>query len=731
MKIVALNRRDFLRSSALVTGGLLLGFESPVAAKVQSTSAQLGPFLQMTNQGKIRLGVPVVEMGQGIYTSLAMSVVEELEMTLDQVEDIQTIFHPAFKNPIVSYMTSNKLQIQMTGGSTSLMGWGKYYQNIGATAREMIVSAAANEWDVSPSNLTVDGEYVINTITDKKLSYGELVEKASKLAIPDNPKIKESNDFKIIGKPIKRWDTPSKINGTAVFGADIQLPEMLYGTIKNTPILGSKIIGIDESKAKSIPGYITSIPLEDMVIVVANSTWSAMQSASKIIINTEGGNVDLNNESIKVRLHEDSRQEGVQAGNKVGNVEEGFSTSSTIVEREYELSIQAQAAMEPLTATANVTEDHCEFWGPIQIQDLPVMVASQVTGLTPDKIRVNTTFLGGGFGRKTEADFVVPPIVASKVLGRPVQITWSREADMRGGFYRPPSLIKLKAGLDPNGVAHTFEAKVISPSPSLHVAKDLGFFFPIWIDENGYDWAALEGMPQQPVNDIENEYALKNIDVRYVPSNIDIKWGFWRSIGASGNKFAIESFMDEIAQISETDPIELRAKLLKHNKRALNVLEKVKLQSNWGKPQKGRFQGFAYADSLNCIQAQVAEISINQRGQIDIHKITCVLDCGPTHNPHLVHQQVEGSIIFGLNAVLLGEINVQKGQIVESNYDDYKMVRLKDTPPIDVHLVASSAKQGRIGEIGTPVIGPAIANAVFAATGKRVRRLPIRKEDLA
>jgi len=731
MKIVALNRRDFLRSSALVTGGLLLGFESPVAAKVQSTSSQLGPFLQMTNQGKIRLGVPVVEMGQGIYTSLAMSVVEELEMTLDQVEDIQTIFHPAFKNPIVSYMTSNKLQIQMTGGSTSLMGWGKYYQNIGATAREMIVSAAANEWDVSPSDLIVDGESVINTITDKKLSYGKLVEKAAKLKIPENPKIKESIEFKTIGKPIKRWDTPSKINGTAVFGADIQLPEMLYGTIKNTPILGSKIIGIDESKAESIPGYITSIPLEDMVIVVANSTWSAMQSASKIIINTEGGNVDLNNESIKVRLHEDSRQEGVQAGNKVGNVEEGFSTSSTIVEREYELSIQAQAAMEPLTATANVTEDHCEFWGPIQIQDLPVMVASQVTGLTPDKIRVNTTFLGGGFGRKTEADFVVPPIVASKVLGRPVQITWSREADMRGGFYRPPSLIKLKAGLDPNGVPHTFEAKVISPSPSLHVAKDLGFFFPIWIDENGYDWAALEGMPQQPVNDIENEYALKNIDVRYVPSNIDIKWGFWRSIGASGNKFAIESFMDEIAQISETDPIELRANLLKHNNHALKVLEETKIRSNWGNPQRGNFQGFAYADSLNCIQAQVAEISINQRGQIDIHKITCVLDCGPIHNPHLVNQQVEGSIIFGLNAVLLGEINVQKGQIVESNYDDYKMVRLKDTPPIDVHLVASSAKQGRIGEIGTPVIGPAIANAVFAATGKRVRRLPIRKEDLA
>ena len=730
MKIIALNRRDFLRSSALVTGGLLLGFETPAAAKVQSTSTQLGPFLQMTNQGKIRLGVPVVEMGQGMYTSLAMSVVEELEMTLEQVEDIKTIFHPVFKNPVVSYMTGNKLQLQMTGGSTSLVGWGKHYQIIGATAREMIVSAAANEWNVSPHDLKVDGKYVINPVTNKKLSYGELAEKAGRLTIPDNPKIKQPGNFKIIGKSIKRWDTSSKIDGTAIFGADINLPELLYGTIKNTPILGSKIIGIDETKAKLIDGYITSIPLEELVIVVANSTWSAMQSASKIIIKTEDGNPDLNNESIKIRLQEDSKLEGIQAGNTVGNVEEGFASSSRILEHEYELSIQAQAAMEPLTATANVTENHCEFWGPIQVQDLPVMVATQVTGLIPDKIKVNTTFLGGGFGRKSEADYVVPPIVASKVLGKPVQITWSREEDIRSGFYRPPSLVRLKVGLDANGLPSTFDAKVVSPSSSLHLAEALGSYFPPWIDERGYDLFMLDGMPQQPLDDIDNQYAIPNINVRYVPSHIPIKWGFWRSTGASGNKFAIECFMDEIAKISEIDPIKLREKLLNQNPRAVRVLEEIKLKSNWGKSKTGNFQGFAYADSLNCIQAQVAEISISKKGKIYVHQITCVLDCGPTHNPHLVRQQVEGSIIYGLNAVLFGEINVQNGQIVESNFDDYKMMRLKDTPPVNVHLVASNAKQGRIGEIGTPVIGPAVANAVFAATGKRVRRLPIHKEDL-
>jgi len=731
MKIIALNRRDFLRNSALVTGGFLLGFDTPAATKVKSTSTQLGPFLQMTNQGKIRLGVPVVEMGQGIYTSLAMSVVEELEMTLDQVEHIETVFHTAFTNPVISYFTNDKLRIQITGGSTSLISWGSYYQVIGATAREMIIGAAAYKWNEKPNFLKIDGSKVMNQVTGKTMSYGELAEQAGQISTPQKPKIKKVSEFKVIGKPINRWETLSKINGTASFGGDIDLPGMLYGTIKHSPIIGGKIVSVDDSKAKSVNGYIASIPLEEMIIVVATSTWSAMQGASKVIINTEGGNVDLNNESIKIQLHEDSKLEGVQAGNKVGNVVEGFASSPEVIEREYELSIQAQAAMEPLTATASVTDSNCEFWGPVQIVDFPIMVATKVTGLPPEKIKINTTYLGGGFGRKAEADFIVPPIIASKILGKPVQVTWSREADIRGGFYRPPSLIQLKAGLNLEGLPNTFDAKVISPSSSLHIAKDLGFFFPPWIDENGYDWAIMEGMPQQPIDDIENQYAIPNINLRYVPSNIPIKWGFWRSIGASGNKFAIECFMDEIAHISTLDPIQLREELLKQNLRALNVLKEIKSKSNWGKSKTGNFQGFAYADSLNCIQAQVAEISINKRGQIDIHKITCVLDCGPIHNPHLVNQQVEGSIIFGLNAVMLGEINVQNGQIVESNFDDYKMMRLKDTPPINVHLVASNAKQGRIGEIGTPVIGPAVANAVFAATGKRVRRLPIRKEDLA
>jgi isoquinoline 1-oxidoreductase beta subunit len=731
MKIVALNRRNFLKSSAFVVGGLLLGFEAPVNAQLKNSAVQLGPFLQITTEGRIRLGVPVVEMGQGIYTSLAMSVVEELEMTLDQVEDIQTIFHPTFKNPAISYLTSDKLRLQMTGGSTSLTSWGKHYQIIGATAREMLITVASNEWDVLPNDLKVDGKNVLNLSTGEAFSYSQLVGKAGQIIIPEKPKIKDPQEFKVIGKPIKRWDTLSKINGAAVFGADINLPEMLYGTIKHTPILGSKIIGVDDKKAKSVDGYIASIPLEEMVVVVAASTWSAMQSAAEIFIHTEGGFPALNNESIKSQLAEDAKLEGVQAGNKVGNVEDSFASSSTVVEHEYELSIQAQAAMEPLTATASVTNDQCEFWGPIQVQDLPMMVAKQVTGLPPDKIKVNTTFLGGGFGRKAEADFIVPPIVASKILGKPVQITWSREEDIRGGFYRPPSLVKLKAGLDSKGLLNSFEAKVISPSPSLHFAQDLGFFFPPWIDKNGYDWAAVEGMPQQPLDDIENQYAIPNINVKYVPSNIPIKWGFWRSIGASGNKFAVESFMDEIAQFGNIDPIELRAHLLKHNPRALRVLEETKIQSNWGNPKDGNFQGFAYSDSLNCVQTQVAEISISNRGTVRVHQITCILDCGPIHNPHIVRQQVEGSIIFGLTAALMDQINVNHGQIVESNYDDYKMIKLKQTPPINVQLVSSKAKQGRIGEIGTPLIGPAVTNAVFAATGKRIRHLPIRKEDLA
>ncbi len=732
MKIIALNRRDFLRSSALVTGGLLLGFESPVAAKVQSTSSQLGPFLQMTNQGKIRLGVPVVEMGQGIYTSLAMSVVEELGMSINDIEHIETVHNPSFKNPLLSFLTNGVFQIQMTGGSTSLVGWGAHYQKIGATAREMIVMAASKRWRVPLHSLITENKQVIYPKNGAKLNFAELVQEATQLNLPDEPQIKSKKNYMVIGEPLKRWETNLKINGTATYGADIQLPGMLYGTIRKTPIIGSQIKTIHDDKAKNYPGFIAAIPLADHVVVVADSTWAAMKSASLIEIETDGGFPELDDSSIIEKLIDDSNNQGVIAGNLVGDTTKGFQDSKKILEYDYYLPTQAHACLETLTSTATVSEDQCEFWGPIQTQDLPGFVAMQALGLSPEKTIVHTTFLGGGFGRKIEGDFILAPIVASKVLGRPVQITWSREEDMRGDFFRPPTLIKMKVGIDADNYPNAFQAKVISPSSTLHLVQSLGFYFPPWIDESGYDFTMLDGMPQQPVAaDLENQYAIPNISINYVPSEIPGNWGFWRSIGAGCNTFAIESMVDEVAIASGQDPIELRLRLLGHNSRAREVLTSVRTIAEWDHTDKEHFQGFAYSDYNNCLQAQIVDLSVDSKSNINLHKVTCVIDCGFAHNPHLVKQQIEGAILFGLNATLMGEINFSQGQVVQSNFDDYPMIKLKNTPKIEVHIINGGGKTGRIGETGTPLIGPAVANAVFAATGKRVRRLPIRKEDLA
>ncbi len=734
MKIVKLNRRNFLKSTALVTGGLLLGFELPIQAKTQHNVAQLGPFLQMTIEGKIRLGLPVVEMGQGVYTSLAMCVLEELELGMNSVENIQTIHHPSFKNPVFSNMTRGVFSVQVTGGSVSMKGWTNEFQRIGAVAREILLLTASNYWDLSSPKLSIFDGFVHHPVNGNRIGFGELASMASNITISQNPITKSPNNYRIIGKPIKRWDTVEKINGAAVYGGDVEFPDLLYGTVVHSPVIGSTIKEVDESRAKNISGYMASIPIGDKVIVVANSTWTAFESSELLTIKTEGGYPLLNDEIISKQLHSDADKEGVEAGSVLGNVEEAFSEATQTIDYEYTVPMQAHACMEPLTATASVIGDSCEFWGPIQSQDAPVLVAMQAAGCKPEKVKVHSTYLGGGFGRKIEADFVVPPIIASKVMNRPVKITWTRKADMQGGFYRPPTLVKFKVGLNEENLPIGIKAKVVAPSATLKLTEIFGFF-PPWIQDDGYDLAMMEGMLQQPSINPDgssaNQYRIPNIHVSYVPSKIPLKWAYWRAIGAGPNVFALESMIDEISIQGQKDTLEFRKILMSHNPRALNVLESAKTHSKWNKPDKGNFQGISYSDYCNSIQAQVAELSVSSKGRIKIHKITCVIDCGQIVNPHIVHQQIEGAIIFGLTATLMGEINVREGKVIQSNFDDYPMIRLKDTPEINIHLIESQEKSGGVGEPGTPLIGPAVANAVFAATGIRVRRLPIRKGDLA
>ena len=705
---------------------MVLGFSGFSKLTEANGNSSLPPYLRIATDGGIHLGVPSSEMGQGTHTTLAMLVAEELEVEMEQIQHIETLHHPDFKNGYLKALAP-KFNFQGTGGSSSIQAWHQPFRKLGATARELLRTAAANKWNIPVYECRATNGRVEHSVSVRSLGYGELAGAASRLTPPKNPALKTPEQFRLLGGAIPRWDTPAKVNGSAVFSTDVDLPGMLYGTVKHCPVCGDKITKVDDVKAKAVPGVISVIPLEDHAVVVADSTWAAMNGAKALILNGAGGHPNFNDDSISQILRDDLSKPGVPAAD-LGDTDDAMGNASQVLEMEYELPLQAHAAMEPLSATASVTPDRCEVWAPTQLQDGAMMVAMGVTELPPEKIHIHTTYLGGGFGRKVDIDYLVAPLVASKILGKPVKIIWSREEDTRHDFYRPPFLIRMRFGLNATGKIEGLMAKLVGPSCTLHFAKALGFFFPPWIDENGYDFLAAISMFDPFA--LPNTYTIPNLHVDYVPSKIPINFSFWRSTGASHNSFALESALDEVAYAGGRDSYEFRRGLLIDRPRALLVLDRVAELSNWGKAPVGMFQGISYTHYLETFQAQVVEVSVSKRGKIKVHKITCVADCGQVFNSHIAKQQLEGGILYGLTATLKGEINIKDGKIVQSNFDDYQMLKLKDTPEINVHLIESHEPPGGLGEAGTPLIGPAVANAVFAATGKRVRRLPIRPKDL-
>jgi len=729
MKIVQLNRRDFLKSSAFAGGGLALGLSGFTKLAEAGTGKSLPPYLRIAPDGGIYLGVPSAEMGQGTHTTLAMLLAEELEVEMSQIHHIETLHHPDFKHPTFREWTNSAANFQMTGGSVSIRAWHLPFRKLGATARELLRRAASQKWNVPLVECRAANGRITHSGNGRSIGYGELVGSASRLTPDIDSKLKAPEQFRLLGKPVPRWDTREKVKGTAVFGTDVDLPGMLYGTVKHCVVCGEKLTGVDDTKAKAVPGVIAIIPLEDQAVVVADSTWAAMQGAKELTLHTSGGHKDLSDENIIQQFRSDLAKSGVPVAHR-GDPDTVMDKAIRLMELEYEAPMQAHAAMEPLCATASVTPEGCEVWAPTQSSDFAMMMAMGVTELPPEKIKIHTTYLGGGFGRKVEYDFITAPLVASKVLGKPVKITWTREEDTRHDFYRPPFLIHMQFGLDVYNMPQGLRAKLVGPAVSRRWQMP-----PPWLEENGYDWVVTIGMfdgynlPNR-TPDLSKAYAIPNLQVDFVPSDIQVPTGAWRSIGTSHNTFALESGLDEVAHAGGRDPFELRKKLLAHNPRALVVLDRSAELSGWGKPPEGRFQGMSYTDYLETYQVQVVEVSVSKRGKITVHKITCVADCGQVFNSHIAKQQLEGGILFGLTAALKGEINVQKGQIVQSNYDDYPMLKLKDTPEIIVHLIENHEPPGGLGEAGTPLIGPAVANAVFAATGKRVRRLPIKRNDL-
>ena len=695
------SRRDFLKSSAAMGGGLVIGFVLPGGARfAEAATAVFQPnaFIRITPDNVVTVVVGLSEMGQGVLTAIPMLVAEELEADWGKITIEQAPADPAFANPI--------FKVQATGGSTSVRGHWEPMRKAGATARQMLIAAAADTWKVDSSTCHAESGKVIHA-SGKKLTYGELANRAATIPAPAEVKLKDPKDFKLLGKGAKRLDSPGKVNGTARFGMDVRLPGMLTAVVARSPVAGGKVASFNADKAKAMPGVKHVVQIGSGVAVAATGYWAAKQGRDALEIQwDEGANAGLSSENISKAMSELAGKSGVVA-RKDGDV--STATAAKKLDAVYEAPYLAHACMEPMNCTAWVKADGVEIWAGTQAQGINQSVLSKVAGVKPEQVKVNTMLLGGGFGRRFAQDFTVDAVLISKAAGAPVKLIYSREDDMKGHFYRPFALVKFSAGLDDAGNPVSYSARTSCSS----VFAAAGF--PL---KNDLDEAAVEGLKELP-------YDCPNVQVEWSRYEPGIGVWFWRSVGHSQNFFFSESFVDEMAVAAGKDPFEYRRGLLTKHPRHKATLELAANKAGWGSPlPAGRARGIAVCESFDSVVAEVAEVSLAD-GKVKVHRVVCAVDCGMTVNPDIVSRQMESAIIFGLSAALYGKISIKAGRVEQSNFHDYPVVRMNDTPQVEVHIVPSGEKPGGVGEPGTPPIAPAVCNALFALTGKRIRSLPI------
>jgi len=718
-----LNRRSFLKASIIAGGTLLLGFNLPTKSRAEErfnvpndlqTEFHPNSFLKIAKDGKITVIVGQAEMGQGVLTSLPMIIAEELEVDWKNVGFESGPADKAFANPM--------LGSQITGGSSSVKAFFDPLRKSAATVREMLVSAAAQTWNVELETCRAEAGKVVHTPSKRSIAYGDLLEKAAKIAPNPNPKLKDPKDFKIIGKNVPRLDTPSKVNGSGIFGIDVKVEGMLTATILRCPVFEGKVKSVDDSLAKAVKGVRAVVPLEYGVGVIADNYWAAKKGRDKLKVEWDGGKfANVSSEGIYQTYKDAANSEKGLSAKKVGDANAAKSTAAKTVEAVYFAPYLSHATMEPMNFTADVRADGCELWGGIQGQMIIQKVVAETLKLAPEKVKVNTTLLGGGFGRRIGLDYVMDAVLLSKAVGKPVKVVWTREDDMQHDYYRPATYNKMSAGIDANGKPVFWEHRVVNPSIMAPIAPVVfGFALP----ETAVDDSSVEGASTLP-------YDFPNLQVDWIRKDTGIPVGFWRSVGSSHTAFSTECFLDEVAFAAKKDPYEFRRSLLEKHPRHKATLELAATKAGWGKPlAKGVFQGIAVHESFGSYVAQVADVSVDAGGNVKVHRIVCAIDCGQVVNPDTVVAQMEGSIIFGLTAALYGEITIKDGRVQQKNFYDYKMLRMNETPRIEVYIVPSTEKHGGVGEPGTPPTAPAVVNAIFAATGKRVRSLPIRTEEL-
>jgi CO/xanthine dehydrogenase Mo-binding subunit len=646
-------------------------------------------------------------MGQGTYTSMPMLLAEELEVAPDQVRlEHAPPDDKRYANPFFGE--------QMTGASSSVRAFDEPLRRAGATARAMLVAAAAASWNVDPASCRAQKGVVTHTPTGRTLTYGVLAAKAAALPVPDKVTLKDPKDFTLIGTPAKRLDTPSKVNGTAQYGIDVRLPGMLIATVAASPVLGGKITGIDEQKAKAVPGVRQIVRLDDAVAVVADHMWAAKQGLVALAIRWDDGpNAKLSTADIVQGLAKASETAGV-TGRKDGDPVSALAGAAKKVEAVYESPFLAHVTMEPMNCTVHVRKDGCEVWTGSQVLSRAQATAAEVTGFPLEKVVVHNHLLGGGFGRRLEVDYVTQAVRIAKQVDAPVKVVWTREEDIQHDVYRPYYYDRIAAGLDPRGTPVAWTHRIVGPAI---VARYLPPFF-----KDGLDVDALDGA-------VQLLYDIPAIQVEHVRHEEPVlNTGFWRGVGVTHNNFVIESFVDELAVASKQDPVAFRRALLGKSPRALAVLDLAAKEAGWGKPlPRGHGRGVALLYSgWGTYLAQVADVQITGSGDVRVRRIVCAVDCGRIVNPDIVRAQIDSGVVYGISGALWGEVTLKNGRVEQSNFHNYRVLRMNETPPIEVHLVRNSEAPGGIGEPGTAVTAPALGNAIFAATGKRLRKLPLQ-----
>src|SRR5215218_3764800 len=703
------SRRGFLQAVAAAGGGLMLGVRLPFApgeaAAADTEVFTPNAFVRIERNGQIVLTMPYVEMGQGTYTSIPMLIAEKLEVDLKQVRlEHAPPDERLYANPL--------LGVQATGNSNAIRGAWQPLRQAGAIARTMLVSAAAERWKVDPATCRAQSGEVIHGPTGRRIGYGELSADAARMPVPGPVALKQPKDFKLIGTPAKRLDLPAKVDGTAVFGIDARPPGVKIATLAQSPVFGGRVRHVDDTAARAVKGVRQIVRLDDAVAVVADHMGAAKKGLAALVIEWDDGpHGGLGTKDILDELQQATLKPGVVAQN-IGDVDQAMPGAATKVEATYHVPFLAHATMEPMNCTVHVRPDGCEIWVGNQALARAQRGAAKVAGLPLDKVVMHNHLIGGGFGRRLESDGVERAVEIAKHVDGPVKVVWTREEDIQHDMYRPMFFDRLSAGLDAKGIPVAWSNRFAGSSV---IARWLPPAF-----KDGLDPDTTEGA-------IDLVYDLPNLHVEYVrvePPGIPT--AFWRSVGPSHNVFVTESFIDELAIAAKQDPLAYRLALLDKTPRAKAVLALAADKAGWEeKLPPGVGRGVSIQNAFATYVAQVAEVEVARDGSVRVRRVVCAVDCGTVVNPDTVEAQIQSAVVFGITAALYGEITVKNGRVEQTNFDTYQMLLMNEAPAVEVHIVRSSEAPGGMGEAGTSAIVPAVTNAIFAATGKRLRKLPV------